>query len=165
MSYKLGFKVNPFLERHGWKQGALSDWDKASTVKELSFWHEQGYEAVEMLPDHYTGLGSFLAMTDAEWTETRAVIEDAGYQVYGILGWRRMFGREPWVKEKMGDMDRVAEVAEILGCRVIDILTAYPLPIVPASCSQPVVGAGGAPARTWSSRAAGRRRLPASRPR
>jgi len=147
VSYKLGFKVNPFLVQHGWKQGAMQDWDKAATVKELRFWREQGYEVVEMLPDHYSGLGRFMAFTDQEWVETRTVIEDAGLQVYGMLGWRRMFWREPWVVEKAGDLDRIAAVAEILGCKVIDILTAYPLPIVPASCSQPAVGAGGAPAR------------------
>jgi sugar phosphate isomerase/epimerase len=147
VSFKLGFKVNPFLERHGWKQGALAEWDKAATIQELRFWREQGYEVVEMLPDHYSGLGRFMAFTDEEWAETRTVIEDAGIQVHGILGWRRMFWREPWIKEKASDLDRIAEVAEILGCKVIDILTAYPLPIAPASSSQPVVPAGGGPAR------------------
>lgn len=147
MSFKLGFKVNPFLQRHGWAPGAGSNWDTAATVKELRFWRDQGYEVVEVLPDHYSGLGTFFAFTAEEWARTRKVIEAAGLQVYGMLGWRRMFWREPWVKEKAGDLEVIARVAEWLDCQVIDILTAYPLPIAPASSSQPVVPAGGGPAR------------------
>jgi sugar phosphate isomerase/epimerase len=147
MSFKLGFKVNPFLHRHGWVPGAGAGWDTAATAQELRFWHDQGYEAVEILPDHYSGLGCFTAFTDDEWIVTRKVIEDAGLKIYGILGWRRMFWREPWVKEKAGDLDQIARVSELLGVEVIDILTAYPLPIAPASSSRPVVPAGGGPAR------------------
>ena len=37
MSFKLGFKVNPMLRRHGWAPGAGSDWDTEATIKELSW--------------------------------------------------------------------------------------------------------------------------------
>ncbi len=57
MSFKLGFKVNPILRRHGWAPGASSDWNTKDIIKELSFWHEQGYEVLELLPDHYTQEG------------------------------------------------------------------------------------------------------------
>jgi sugar phosphate isomerase/epimerase len=138
MTFKLGFKVNPFLRRHGWRPGAGSDWDKAATVKELRFWHDQGYEALELLPDHYSGLGPIFDFSPAEWTETRKVVEDAGFKFFGVLGWRRMVFREPWIAEKADDLDKIAGIAELLGIKIVDILLAYPLPIVPAK---------GAPAR------------------
>ena len=131
--FKLGFKVNALLSKHGWKAGAGNGWDTAATVRELRFWHDQGYEAVELLPDHYTGLGDVFTFTDDEWIRTRKVVEEAGLAFYGVLGWRRMVFREPWVAEKAADLEKIAHISELLGIKVIDILTAYPMPITPAA--------------------------------
>ena len=133
MSFKLGFKVNPILRRHGWAPGASSDWNTKATVKELSFWHEQGYEVLELLPDHYTQEGFIFDFSDDEWVKTRKVVEDSGMRVEGILGWRRMVFREPWMKEKRAEMDKMAAIGEILGVNIIDIQLVYQLPFVPAA--------------------------------
>jgi sugar phosphate isomerase/epimerase len=138
MGFKLGFKVNPFLHRHGWKPGAGADWNTAATVKELGFWHKQGYEVVEVIPDHYAREGFIFDFSDDEWVETGKVIQDSGLRVEAVLGWRRMFFREPWVKEQAAALDKIARIGELLRVKIIDISTVYPLPLVPAP---------GAPAR------------------
>lgn len=143
----MGFKANPFLEQYGWKPGAGSDWDKEATAKALRFWADQGYEAAEMVPDHYTGGGNFLSLTDDELTTIRKVFEDSGITIHGFLGWRRMFWREPWIDLKSGDMYEFARMAELLGCTNVDVQPAYSLPIVPAAQSQPVISPGRGPTR------------------
>lgn len=133
MTFRLGFKLNPILRRHGWAPSAGSDWDKQATEKELSFWRNQGFEALELLPDHYTKEGQIFDFSDDEWRETLAVVSASGMTVEGILGWRRMMFREPWVEECRAEMERIAQIGEILQVKIIDLQPVYSLPLVPAA--------------------------------
>lgn len=129
MSFRLGFKANPFLRRHGWKAGAGTDWDREASRAELAFWKEQGFDVVEVLPDHYSQEGDIFAMTDDEWSDTRAVIEDAGLKVEGIMGWRRVFYREPWIAGHVAEMQKIVAIGEALGAAVIDFQPSFTMPL------------------------------------
>jgi sugar phosphate isomerase/epimerase len=131
---QLGFKADGFLRKRGWKPGAGSDWDTVATVKELQYWRDQGFELVEFTADQRSATGEFFKFTSEEWKRTRAVIEEAGLKPHSILGWRRMISREPWVPEKLEDLERIARASDILGLRVIDVFVAYSQPL------QPIIG-------------------------
>ena len=133
MSFKLGLKLNPHLHRHGWAPGAGSDWDTKATVKELSFWREQGYEVAELLPDHYATEGFIFDFTDDEWAKTGAVLEEVGVKIEGILGWRRMSFREPWVNDQKEVMEKIAHIGELLKVNIIDVQPVFPLPFAPSA--------------------------------
>lgn len=134
---QLGFKVDGMLRRRGWKPGALSEWDIAGTVRELRYWRDQGFEVVEHTADLNSATGDYFRFTPDEWRKTREVVEEAGLRMHSVLGWRRMICREPWAPEKLADLQRIAEVSEILGLRIVDVMVAYVYP------QGPIVG--GAP--------------------
>jgi sugar phosphate isomerase/epimerase len=132
MAFKLGFKLNPILRRHGWAPKAGRDWDKSATAKELSFWREQGYEALELLPDHYTKEGLVFDVSDDEWREIKAVVDDSGMRIEGILGWRRMTFREPWASDQEAELEKIAKIGEILEVNIIDVQPVFSLPMLPS---------------------------------
>jgi sugar phosphate isomerase/epimerase len=123
---ELGFKVDGFLTRHGWRPGA-ADWDKEGLARELRYWRSQGLTVVELTADIHSQTGPFWKFTPAEWRDVRAFIEDCGLRYHSILAWRRMICREPWVEEKWQDLLQIAEVSEILGLKIVDVMVAYPL--------------------------------------
>ncbi len=123
---ELGFKVDGFLTRFGWRPGA-AEWDRAGVARELRYWRQQGLTVVELTADLHASTGPFFQFRPGEWREVRSLIEDCGLRSHSILAWRRMICREPWVEEKWQDLLRIAEVAEILGLKIVDVMVAYPL--------------------------------------
>jgi sugar phosphate isomerase/epimerase len=126
-SVELGFKVDGLLAKYGRRPGAGENWSTAAAAKELQFWRDQGFRVVELTADIYSETGAFFQYSDDEWRIARRVVEDGGLRFHSVLGWRRMICREPWVAEKLRDLDRIAAVSEILGLKVIDIMVAYPM--------------------------------------
>jgi sugar phosphate isomerase/epimerase len=124
-SMELGFKIDSFVSRHGRRPG-VADWDRASLARELGYWRTQGMSVVELTADLHSQTGAFYQYTPAEWRDVLAVVNDAGLRYHSILAWRRMICREPWVEEKLQDLQRIAEVSEVLGLKIIDVLVAYP---------------------------------------
>ena len=122
----LGFKVNPMLEKHGWRPGALGDWDTAKNVKELRFYRDMGFEALEIVAERISRTGAFFKFTPEEWRQTRAVIEDAGMRFHSVLAWRRMICRQPWAEQAWQELLDIADVSEVLGLKIIDIMVAPP---------------------------------------
>lgn len=124
---ELGFKVDGFLRKRGWRPGVGTDWDRAGAVRELRFFRDRGFTVVEFTADIHSSTGPFFHFSNDEWRLTRQVVEEAGLRCHSILGWRRMISREPWVSEKQGDLDHIAAVSAILGLKIIDTMVAYPM--------------------------------------
>jgi sugar phosphate isomerase/epimerase len=129
----LGFKIEGggsealgILSKYGRRPGALSDWDKRKTVKELRFWRDQGLEVVEIDADINSKTGPFFRYTLDEWRETRKVVEDGGVRFEGCLAWRRMISRQPWKEEKWEDMLHIADVSEALGVKIVTVFVSPP---------------------------------------
>src|SRR5689334_8819767 len=122
---ELGFKIDAFFSRYG-RQPGVTSWDRAGFSRELRFWAKKGLTVVELTADLHSATGPFFRYTPAEWREARAVVEDCGLRCHSILAWRRMICREPWVEEKWQDLLRIAEVSEILGLKIVDVMVAYP---------------------------------------
>ncbi|MBI4552687.1 MAG: TIM barrel protein [Candidatus Latescibacteria bacterium] len=128
---QLGFKVEGILKKYGWGPGAGTGWNTQKTVRELRFWHDQGFQVVEISTDLLSQTGPFFRVSDEEWRTTRAVVEESGVRFHSTLAWRRMICRQPWAEEKSADLLHIARVAEILGLRIIDIMVAPPLAVAP----------------------------------
>jgi sugar phosphate isomerase/epimerase len=122
---ELGFKLDSFLTNHG-RQPGVAEWDRSGLARELRYWRAQGLTTVEITADLYSSTGPFYRYAPGEWRVLRALVEDCGMRCHSILAWRRMICREPWVEEKWQDLLRIADVAELLGTRIIDVLVAYP---------------------------------------
>jgi|GEM_PF-2252724 sugar phosphate isomerase/epimerase len=128
---RLGLKVDAILKKYGWGAATDTPWDIKKTVQELRFWHDQGFEVVEVTSDLSSQRGSFFQMTDDDWRSTRSVIEDAGLEIYSLLAWRRMICRPAWAEEKWADLLHIAHISEILGVSIVDVLISPPKPLNP----------------------------------
>lgn len=127
----IGFKLEPILKKHGWGPGAGSKWDVAKTVDELRSWREKGFQVAEITADMFSQTGPFYRISEEEWLETKAAVEEAGLRIHSILAWRRMICRQPWAEEKWQDLLHIAGVAETLRLKVVDIMVAPPIPPAP----------------------------------
>ena len=119
-------ELQGILRKHGWQPGAGSGWDTAKTVKELRFFHDMGFDALEITAELISQTGAFFKFTPEEWRQTRTVVEEAGMRCHSVLAWRRMICRQPWAEEKWQDLLHIAKVSEVLGVKIVSLFIAPP---------------------------------------